>query len=75
VTNFRVSDAVRLNVGLGHCMGPFGDFIDQKVWLAVKGKVDPPGVGNCGRAGTLESSETLGISRGRRWLLRQDLNL
>ena len=39
VTNFRVSDAVRLNVGLGHCMGPFGDFIDQKVWLAVKGKV------------------------------------
>jgi hypothetical protein len=39
VNNFRVSDAVRLNVGLGHCMGPFGDFIDQKVWLGVKGKV------------------------------------
>jgi hypothetical protein len=39
VNNFRVSDAVRLNVGLGHCMGPFGDFIDQKVWLAVKKKV------------------------------------
>jgi hypothetical protein len=39
VNNFRVSDTVRLNVGLGHCMGPFGDFIDQKVWLAVKKKV------------------------------------
>ena len=39
VTNFRVSDAVRLNAGLGHSMGPFGDFIDQKVWLAVNGKV------------------------------------
>jgi hypothetical protein len=39
VSNFRVSDAVRLNVGLGHCMGPFGDFIDQKAWLAVKRKL------------------------------------
>ncbi len=39
VDNFRVSDAVRLNVGLGHCMGPFGDFIDQKLWLTVKRKV------------------------------------
>jgi hypothetical protein len=39
VTSFRVSDAVRLNAGLGHSMAPFGDFIDQKVWLAVKGKV------------------------------------
>ena len=39
VNNFRVSDDVRLNVGLGHCMGPFGDFIDQKFWLTVKKKV------------------------------------
>ena len=39
VTNFRISDAVRLNVGLGHSMAPFGDFIDQNVWLVVKGKV------------------------------------
>ncbi len=35
----RVSDAVRLNVGSGHSMAPFGDFIDQNVRLAVKGKV------------------------------------
>ncbi len=39
VTNFRLSDGVRLNVGLGHSMGPFGDFIDEKLWLVVKGKV------------------------------------
>ncbi len=39
VNNFRISDAVRLNVGLGHSMGPFGDFIDQNVWLIIKGKL------------------------------------
>jgi hypothetical protein len=39
VTNFRISDSVRLNAGLGHSMGPFGDFIDQNFWLAVNGKV------------------------------------
>jgi hypothetical protein len=39
VTGFRVSDEIRLNAGMGHCMAPFGDFIDEKVWLAVKGKV------------------------------------
>jgi hypothetical protein len=31
---------------------------------------DPPGVGNSDRAIEPESSETLGISRKRRWLLR-----
>ncbi len=39
VSNVRLSDDLRVNVGLGHCMGPFGDFIDQKLWLAYKGKV------------------------------------
>ncbi len=39
ISNFRVSDSLRLNVGLGHSMGPFGDFIDQKIWLVIKGKV------------------------------------
>lgn len=43
VNNFRVSDDVRLNVGLGHCMGPFGDFIDQKFWVTVKRKVKVSG--------------------------------
>ncbi|MGZ5498546.1 MAG: hypothetical protein ACXWHI_07475 [Candidatus Aminicenantales bacterium] len=39
VSNFRLSDDLRANVGLGHCMGPFGDFIDEKLWLAYKGKL------------------------------------
>jgi hypothetical protein len=36
VTGFRLSEDLRVNVGLGHCMGPFGDFIDEKVWLAYR---------------------------------------
>jgi hypothetical protein len=39
VANVRVSDAVRLNAGLGHSMSPFGDFVDENVWVAVNGKV------------------------------------
>jgi hypothetical protein len=39
VSNVRLSEDLRVNVGLGHCMGPFGDFIDEKLWLAYKGKV------------------------------------
>lgn len=39
VSGFRLSEDLRLNVGLGHCMGPFGDFIDEKVWLAIRRKV------------------------------------
>ena len=39
VGNFRLSDDLRVNIGLGHCMGPFGDFVDEKFWLAYKGTV------------------------------------
>jgi hypothetical protein len=38
INNFRLSPNLTFNVGLGHCMGPFGDFIDEKVWLAYKRK-------------------------------------
>ena len=34
IRNFRLTDDWKANVGLGHCMGPFGDFIDEKLWLA-----------------------------------------
>jgi hypothetical protein len=34
VRNWAVSRNLRANAGLGHCMGPFGDFIDEKVWLS-----------------------------------------
>ncbi len=39
VSNFRLSDALRVNIGLGHSMGPFGDFIDEKIWLVSGRKV------------------------------------
>jgi hypothetical protein len=39
VTGFRLSDDLRVNVGLGHCLGPFGDFIDEKIWLADRHKL------------------------------------
>jgi len=39
VRGFRLSDDLRLNVGLGHCLGPFGDFIDEKIWLALRGTI------------------------------------
>jgi len=34
IRSFRLGADVRVNLGLGHCMGPFGDFIDEKFWLA-----------------------------------------
>ena len=39
VRNFRITDKLSLNAGMGHCMGPFGDFIDEKFWFVYKGKM------------------------------------
>jgi len=36
MTGFRLSGDLRVNVGLGHCLGPFGDFVDEKLWLAYR---------------------------------------
>jgi hypothetical protein len=33
IPSFRLNDRWRANVGMAHCMGPFGDFIDERVWL------------------------------------------
>jgi hypothetical protein len=38
-SNFRLSDNLKGNLGLGHCMGPFGDFIDEKIWLTYGQKL------------------------------------
>lgn len=40
IRNLRLNDHVKANFGLGHCMGPFGDFIDEKIWLAYRQKVN-----------------------------------
>jgi hypothetical protein len=37
--NFRITDNLKGNLGLGHCMGPFGDFIDEKIWLTYRQKL------------------------------------
>ena len=39
VSNIGLSDGLKANIGLGHCLGPFGDFIDEKLWLASGEKV------------------------------------
>ena len=39
VRNFRVTDQLKANVGMAHCLGPFGDFIDERIWLVHGTKV------------------------------------
>ena len=39
VAGFRLSEGLRANFGLGHCLGPFGDFIDQKIWVSYRTKI------------------------------------
>src|SRR5512138_1837791 len=39
VSGFRLSPDLRVNIGLGHCLGPFGDFIDEKVWVAYRERI------------------------------------
>ena len=37
--NFQLTNNLKGNIGLGHCMGPFGDFIDEKLWLSYRQKL------------------------------------
>jgi hypothetical protein len=39
IRNFRLTADVRGNFGMGHSMGPFGDYIDEKVWLTRRQKL------------------------------------
>jgi hypothetical protein len=39
IRNFRFTPNLKANFGFGHCMGPFGDFIDEKVWLDYRKKL------------------------------------
>lgn len=34
--NFKLSDNTRFNIGMGYTMSPFGDFIDENIWLKHK---------------------------------------
>ncbi|OFX42045.1 MAG: hypothetical protein A2046_14150 [Bacteroidetes bacterium GWA2_30_7] len=34
--NFKLSENTRINVGMGYTMAPFGDFVDENIWLKYK---------------------------------------
>ncbi|OFX18670.1 MAG: hypothetical protein A2033_02610 [Bacteroidetes bacterium GWA2_31_9] len=34
--NFKLNENTRLNCGLGYTMAPFGDFIDENIWIKYK---------------------------------------
>ncbi|MFH1050717.1 MAG: hypothetical protein V1779_07275 [bacterium] len=36
IENFKITDNLKLNAGLGYTMSPFGDFIDENIWLKYK---------------------------------------
>jgi hypothetical protein len=39
IPNFIVSDNLKANIGMGHIMCPFGDFIDENIWFKYKDKL------------------------------------
>mgnify|MGYP006282368169 CR=1 FL=1 len=34
--NFQLSETLKFNIGMGYTMAPFGDFMDETVWLKYK---------------------------------------
>jgi len=34
--NFKITDALKINAGMGYTMSPFGDFIDENLWVKYK---------------------------------------
>jgi hypothetical protein len=43
IQSFRLTDDLRANVGMAHALGPFGDFIDERVWLNYRSSVKVSG--------------------------------
>lgn len=39
IRNVRINENLKINVGMGHTMCPFGDFTDENVWLTYKEKL------------------------------------
>jgi hypothetical protein len=33
IRNVGLGKGIRANIGMAHCLGPFGDFIDERVWI------------------------------------------
>ena len=38
ISNIRLSNNLCVNFGMGHAMGPFGDFTDENLWVVYKNK-------------------------------------
>ena len=36
VRNFKLSNTTKINIGMGYTMSPFGDFIDENVWVKYR---------------------------------------
>lgn len=34
--NFRINEVMQLNAGMGYTMAPFGDFIDENIWIKYR---------------------------------------
>ncbi len=34
--NFKLTETMSINIGLGYTMAPFGDFIDENIWIKYK---------------------------------------
>lgn len=34
--NFKINEVMRINAGLGYTMAPFGDFIDENIWIKYR---------------------------------------
>jgi len=39
IRNFSLTENVKVNIGMGHTMCPFGDFIDENIWVMYKNKL------------------------------------
>lgn len=39
IPNFRLSQNLKMNFGLGHAVSPFGDFVDENIWLSYRKKL------------------------------------
>ncbi len=33
--NFKISESIKMNWGFGYTMAPFGDFIDENIWMII----------------------------------------
>ena len=40
INNFRLTEKIKINIGMGFTMAPFGDFIDENIWLKIGNNIN-----------------------------------